>query len=255
MRAATTADGAVIGVANSSNDGNDSHRSGGGSTAHLITCQLHEASGGAGSGGVTVGVGPVAANPVDGATYVKTCQRDGAAVGNDEFVVFQTPPPPDPAVVAADLAQQALAEITLPQPAITSNPPNGVDVINVPVWLWTNNWATLTATATAAGVSATVTAAPTQIAWNMGDGHTVVCAGPGTAYNAAVADDAQHTDCSYTYWQKAGDVTVTATETWHITYTATNGEAGDLGTATRTATMPQHIHSLVTSIVQLPGDS
>jgi hypothetical protein len=168
-------------------------------------------------------------------------------------VIIYQPPVFDPAVVAAELAERAEAQVVLPAPAVSSNPPGGLAVINVPVWLWVGDWATQSASASAAGVTATVSAAPTQVVWDMGDGHSTTCAGPGVPYDPERSDLEQHTSCSYNYWQTAGEFTVTAVESWHVTYTATNGQSGDLGVLTRTATMPEHVHQLVTSIQQ-PAD-
>jgi hypothetical protein len=127
-------------------------------------------------------------------------------------------------------------------------------VINIPVWLWVTDWATESASASAGGVTATVVAVPQRVRWDMGNGDATTCDGPGTAYDTRRRDDEQRTSCSYSYWAKAGDFTVTAVESWHLTYSATNGQTGDLGVLDRTATMVEHVHQLVTSIGHAPGD-
>ena len=57
----------------------------------------------------------------------------------------------------------------------------------------------------------------------MGDGETVTCDGPGTAYDSAQANTT--TDCSYT-WADAGDYTVSATVFWSVTWTASGAPGG-----------------------------
>ena len=52
--------------------------------------------------------------------------------------------------------------------------------------------------ATLGGVSATVTATPTQVVWEPGDGSpAVTCTGPGEAYDPSAPDATS--DCAHTY--------------------------------------------------------
>ena len=57
--------------------------------------------------------------------------------------------------------------------------------------------------ASAGPVTATATAAPSKVVWDMGDGDSVTCDGPGTPYSAS--DPNATTDCSYT-WPQAGSL-------------------------------------------------
>lgn len=71
----------------------------------------------------------------------------------------------------------------------------------------------------------------------MGDGSEVVC-GPGTPWNPALRDEQQSTDCSHTYTRSSANqpglvYQAQATMTWDVDWTATNGESGGLGPATR----------------------
>jgi hypothetical protein len=72
-------------------------------------------------------------------------------------------------------------------------------------------------------VTATATASPLKVVWNMGDGDTVTCDGPGTPYDAA--DPNATTTCSYT-WLAAGTDEVTATIYWSVTWTAVGAAGG-----------------------------
>ena len=82
------------------------------------------------------------------------------------------------------------------------------------------------------GLSVTATATAESIAWDMGDGHTVTCKTPGTPY-AASDGLAPSPDCGYTYTQPSGHMpggtyTITATTTWKVTWTSSDGESGAL---------------------------
>jgi hypothetical protein len=140
---------------------------------------------------------------------------------------------PAPALPApAVLAAQAAGELTLPGPGIQANPSPGVEqLVGVPTWLWLEEgWQPVAATAAVPGESVTATATPTSVAWSMGDGSTVDCAGPGTPYVASDNPSASSPTCGYTYatpsvGQSDGAFEVTATITWSITW-AGGGQAG-----------------------------
>lgn len=134
------------------------------------------------------------------------------------------PPPPSPAQVAA----MARAQLTVPKPTIGSAPCTAADckgAVGVPVWLWTDPgmFTPTSQTATVGPVSVTVTAVATGVTWDMGDGQTVTCDGPGTKYDTAVYGWADSPDCGYKYTQTSTDqpsgrYPLTATATWAITF-------------------------------------
>ena len=97
--------------------------------------------------------------------------------------------------------------------------------MGVATWLWVSPaaWHPLTATASAGSVTTTATATPTKVAWDMGDGSTVTCDGPGTPYDPS--SPAATTTCSYT-WSTAGTYTVTATSYWSVSWSATGAAGG-----------------------------
>jgi hypothetical protein len=126
----------------------------------------------------------------------------------------------------ADVAQQAVRQLAFGSPSIEMAPPDGSpQLVSVPTWLWLDpgTWQTLTATANAGTVTATATATPAKVVWDMGDGDSVTCDGPGTPYSAS--DPNATTDCSYT-WPQAGSYTVTATVFWSVTWTAVGAAGG-----------------------------
>ena len=124
------------------------------------------------------------------------------------------------------VAQQAVKQLLLASPTIEMAPPSGSpQLVGVATWMWVNPgaWQTLSASATAGTVTTTATATPSKVVWNMGDGATVTCDGPGTAYSPAAPNAT--TNCSYT-WAQAGTYQVTATLYWSVTWTAVGAPGG-----------------------------
>jgi hypothetical protein len=141
------------------------------------------------------------------------------------------------------LLQDALARLEVPDPPLAVNPPVGSSaLVGVPVWLWLDGgyWQPASATASAGGASATVTAEPVSAVWEMGDGTSVTCDGPGTPWTPAVAADAA-SDCSHVYRRAStGEpgrrFPVSVTVTWAVSWTSTvPGFGGDLDPLTRTS--------------------
>jgi hypothetical protein len=138
-----------------------------------------------------------------------------------------------PGVSPLVLAEQALGSAVFPQMAMGTNPPSGRLVVNFPVWLHlSRGWAPVSASASAGGVSATVTAAPSQVTWSMGDGGSVTCGGPGVAYDPSRSYESQvPPSCGYTYrapstGSPGGVFMVTATVTWQVSWTAAGAAGG-----------------------------
>lgn len=139
-----------------------------------------------------------------------------------------------PQVTGAELAQRALASFKSPIPAPAFAPTTSV--VGVQTWLWLDGgWSSRSATAAVPGLSATVSAEPTSVVWNMGDGDQTVCDGPGTPWNPNNPDGT--TDCSYTY-PVAGHFTATVTVYYRTTWSASDGTAGQLGVITGRTAVP-----------------
>ena len=82
-------------------------------------------------------------------------------------------------------------------------------------------------------LAASCSATPVSAAWAMGDGTTVTCKGPGTAYAAGDNPSAASPTCGYTYepssaGQPGGAYQVTVTITWDITWAGAGGAGGVL---------------------------
>lgn len=153
-----------------------------------------------------------------------------------------------PVVTTATLAQQAFGTIVFPHPSGQRSPSEtllykGFPFSYVNLWLfyWTDpaTWKTLTATASAAGLTAAVSAKPTELIYDPGDGSaTVACAGPGRPWSDADGNNPPSGEaCGYQY-SKVTSSPITATETivWKITWTGTGNTGGDIpGLSTSTS--------------------
>ncbi len=138
-----------------------------------------------------------------------------------------------------DVAREAIAQMALHAIAIGIAPkdtPGSIGLVGAPVWMWAANpgpqtTGPQTATATDTGVTVTATATLTQVVWNMGDGHSVVCAGrnaAGTPFTGTTGW-AMSPTCGYRYQTISypGYFTVTATSTWSIAWQG-GGQTGTI---------------------------
>ncbi len=137
------------------------------------------------------------------------------------------------------LRDEARARITIGLPPIVTNPPwdqpNRFGVVRVPTWLWLDPgyWVAHSETAAQGPIVVTVTANPVTAAWSPGDGSAdVVCAGPGVAWHAGLAESA--TDCSHTYTSSSADRAGSAyqlgvTVRWEFAWTLNGVDQGVFG--------------------------
>lgn len=161
-------------------------------------------------------------HPDEGNVYQLYC-RVGNAPGWSRRIEFRSTAPEQPSVV--ELAREAMRKLPLPGAQIGIAPdPSGVGLVGVPVWMWTTEpaatWGPLTESASIPGVTVTARAQATEIAWNMGDGNTVVCQSAGTPYEPRYGGQESPT-CGHLYSQPSrsqpdGRFPVTATTTWHV---------------------------------------
>ncbi|MHB8294301.1 MAG: hypothetical protein ACYDH5_06655 [Acidimicrobiales bacterium] len=128
------------------------------------------------------------------------------------------------------LVSRAQRSIRVPSPGPIGLSPGGSGwtVPQFATWLWVDPaaWRPVTARASAAGVSAVVTATPSRVRWDMGDGSVTTCAGPGTPYDPARPASAQSSSCTWTYRHHTGAMTVSATITWTVTWTVSGASGG-----------------------------
>jgi hypothetical protein len=173
------------------------------------------------------------------------------AAGNEVLNELRRYDPSAPAAPLVDpevLAQEAKQDLALPLPGVqTSPPPERDQLVALPTWLWVENWGPQSATASVPGVSSTVTATPTRVVWDMGNGDQVVCRGPGKPYDLSLKEHQQSSDCTYTYrassaGQPGQRFQASATMTWSVSWTATGAPGGgDLGEVSRTTTFSMRV--------------
>ncbi|MFE2268517.1 ATP-binding protein [Streptomyces lavendulae] len=179
-----------------------------------------------------------------GAIYAFACmaQTHGRPTPTDGFARWsETDPLGQQGPTAAELAQRALSMMRLDGARVGSAPPAGSKgLVGMPVWLWTaqtpNTWGPQSTTAAAGGLSVTANAHVKSITWSMGDGSSVTCTKPGTPYEQSFGKK-ESPDCGHTYSKvpDGGSYKITATSTWVIDWTASNGETGTLPNETRNA--------------------
>jgi len=137
------------------------------------------------------------------------------------------PPPPDP----EDLAREAIAQMQLSPIQIGIVPedaPGRIGVVGMPTYMWAENpgqntIGPITRSASAGGFTVTATATVDRIVWDMGDGSSVTCEGPGTPYEDRFGREPSPT-CGHTYTSQ-GRFTVTARSYWTVAWQGI-GETG-----------------------------
>lgn len=158
-----------------------------------------------------------------------------------------------PAVDPGVLATQALERAPLPEPQISMAPsPDIPQLVNFATYLWlpVEQWQPESVSATAGGVTSTVTATPVRVIWDMGQGDTVTCDGPGLSYRPELSDEAQPSDCHYSYpassaGQPGQAFTVTATVEWETTWSVSGAPGGgSLGTLRRSSSTSVQVAEL-----------
>lgn len=147
------------------------------------------------------------------------------------FIVWQEAAPVDPVA----LRDEAAARINPPAPSLGTSPPfdKWPAIVQMPTWLWiTDPWVTDVEAESQGGVSVVVAARPDHVTWTFGDGGSVVCFGPGVAWQSGLSEDA--TDCSYTFTHTSAGLPdsrydATATVTWVFSWTLNGVDQGEFG--------------------------
>ena len=215
-----------------------------GTAGHVaVPAAAHAAAGAAGSSGPSMDCFiPVTGGGLAG-FVIPACgaQMLNAALIGTPAVILPVAAAPGRAGAAAPpapvtLARAAESELNLPSPAIMSSPAAGaLQLTQLPVWLWITGpgWQPQTRTAAVPGEAVTATAAPVSAVWQMGDGTTVTCHGPGTPYTAGDDPASPSPTCGHTYTQSSagqpgGAYQVRVAIDWDITWRGTGGAAGVL---------------------------
>jgi hypothetical protein len=187
----------------------------------------------------------VAVTPEAGKAYLFECRDGSGVVVYRELTVYDPLDPAGGVLAAQRAAQIAVAQLRVPDPVVRTSPPEtSALLVGLATWLWIHNWEPQSASATLAGLTATVTATPTAVRFDTGDGATVACRDGGVPYDPSRPPDAQSSGCTHVYTRRstiddpAGTYTLTATVTYDVTWYATNGQTGRLDPLTRTASIP-----------------
>ncbi len=170
-----------------------------------------------------------------GAWYVGVCGYPPVP-GLTRFRIFGTPPGPQL------LADEAVKALRLPTPVVRVNPaPPTPQIVYFPTWVWlgADSWGPRSATASVPGMSVTATAKPVSLVLSTGDGVSVTCSGPGTAWTPGRDAMSPSPTCGHTF-TSPGSYPVTATVTWAVSW-AGGGVAGTAPGMTTTATVPVQV--------------
>ncbi|MBT8228009.1 MAG: hypothetical protein HKP61_13390 [Dactylosporangium sp.] len=170
--------------------------------------------------------------PMPGAWYERICLLPGG--GEAVSAAFWLTD--DQVISPATVARQAVARLTLPTLVLRWNPaPPADQILYIPTWLWVDSvsWVPQSATASVPGLSVTATATPTRVVFATGDGNSVTCDGPGTAWQSGMDPLSASPTCGYTY-PAPGAYTLTATVTWTVTW-AGGGTSGTVDPLTTSA--------------------
>jgi len=173
------------------------------------------------------------------AWYVGVCGYPPVP-GFTRLRVFGTPPGPQL------LADQAVKALRLPTPVIRVNPaPPTPQIVYFPTWVWLgeDSWGPRSATASVPGMSITATAKPVGLVLSTGDGASITCSGPGTAWTPGRDATAASPTCGHTF-TGPGSFAVTVTVSWNVSW-AGGGVTGTAPGMTTTA-------SLTVQVVERP---
>lgn len=180
-------------------------------------------------------------NPITGAPVAPGSEMQVISCNGSYLTTVVIPPGAGgPGVTGAQLARQAFSSFQVTTPVPRFSPAESV--VGVETWLWLDQgWSSRSTTASVPGLSATVTAEPSKVVWDMGDGDQTVCNGPGKAWDPN--QPSATTDCSYTY-PVAGHFTVTVTVYYATTWSASNGTAGQLAAITGRTSVPVTVNEI-----------
>ena len=153
----------------------------------------------------------------------------------------------DPGAVAQQLLKRAPFELADAQIAPSPSYHTYINYLN---WLWVaeSQWHDVSLSLTLSGATVTLTAKPRYVRWDMGNGQSASCVGPGREWVKGMSEDAP-TNCSFTYstmqdpegdtWKVSARINYTVG--WTCTGNCGGQTSGDLGDVTALAGEPTSI--------------
>lgn len=150
--------------------------------------------------------------------------------------------PGAPTVTPGQVAQMAVARLTMGAPEIGMAPRPGTRTfVGMPTWFWAwdGESPVLTTSASAGGLTVNAKATIDHTTWRFGDGKVRSCAGVGTKFVPAPKIRRSPT-CDHIY-EAMGDYTVTAEAVWTVTW---NGAISGSTTIVRSSTIPVNVEEV-----------
>ncbi len=179
--------------------------------------------------------------PEAGQIYVFICLDSATGEATHTSFVLYDPANPFGDLYAGERAAEVAVErLPLPDPDLWLSPPaSAFQLVGVPTWFWVGEgWVGQSATASVAGIAATVAAVPVSLVVDPGDGGGLVeCEGAGVVWVEGRSSGCTHTFTRSSRHEVSGRYPVVATVSWAVSWTATDGTSGDLGTLTRSTTL------------------
>lgn len=249
-----TGSGAEASVGSSASPVSGSPSAGGGGGARQVRCTRNAIDPAAPLGTT----GPEVGDLPEGVRYWRTCV-DVASGARVSGPTLETAGPPalQGAALAAVLRDQALASLEVEVPVGRLSPP-GATLPNFETWLWSDQPPTVGSSASAAGVTVSVSAVLVGTSFTFhpaadgvrsrDDGVTVRCEGPPQPYRPEVRISQQSSSCTYRFSGPTRDLTVGVSASWALSWSASTGDGGDLGTIERSASVPYRVQAKATVI-------
>lgn len=154
---------------------------------------------------------------------------------------------PEPEDFVPALYERVVQRLPTPVPRVAPADwlPDRWTFVNNPTFFWLDQaqgqWATVTATAGVPGLTVTAQAVPERFVVHPGDGSRVVCQGAPPAYDRNRHSPDDFRGCAHQYVDSSAmapngeTFPLTVDIVWHASWSATNGESGDLGYVSTTS--------------------
>lgn len=163
--------------------------------------------------------------------YRRSCDEGTLAAGTGQIIYRGAGSPPPVQVTPAQLAQQAVGELQLPDPVASLSPDPAThpyQLVQLPTWFAVDDWAPRTQRTELGPVFAEVTARPVSTVFDGGDGSEAArCPRQGVQWQASLPED-YAASCQFTYRRATERTTATISIVWEITWTGSGGTGGVL---------------------------